>query len=76
MYLQTLETPSNGDIEKIQAYIRSKNNRVVDKNDLNELLITENRIAKEEGLEFYKFSTNEEMLSVINKSREVMKDTN
>lgn len=76
MYLQTLETPSNGDIEKIQAYIRSKNHRVVDKNDLNELLITENRIAKEEGLEFFKFSTNEEMLSVINKSRETMKDTN
>jgi len=74
-YLKTLETSSQGDIEEIHQYIRTRNKSVVDKNDLNALLIEENKIAVEKGLENFKFPTNEEMLAVIEKSRILVKNS-
>ncbi|HSM23410.1 MAG TPA: hypothetical protein VK856_00935, partial [Anaerolineaceae bacterium] len=69
LYLQTLENPPRGNIEQIESFIRSRNRRIVDKFDLNGLLVAENKIAAERGLESFKFSSNEEMLSIIEHNR-------
>ncbi len=69
MYLQTLEKPSNANNEQIQRYFRSKNIKIVDKHDLNGLLVVENKIASERGFENYKLASNAEMLSIIENNR-------
>lgn len=69
MYLETLEKPSNTSIEQIESFLRSKNKRIVDKSDLNGLLLVENKIASESGFDIYKFATNEEMMSIIENNR-------
>ena len=69
MYLQTLEKPSNGNFGEVQSYLRSKNKRIVDKFDLNCLLEVENKIASDRGLKNFKFSSNDEMISVIENNR-------
>lgn len=75
MYLQTLENPPKGNIKQIETFLRSKNKRIVDKYDLNGLLIVENKIAAEKGLQNYKFASNEEMLSVIEHNRITINQT-
>jgi len=76
MYLQTLENPPRGNTEQIESFIRSRNKRIVDKFDLNGLLIAENKIAAERGLEHFKFASNEEMLSVIEHNRITINQSN
>lgn len=75
MYLQTLENPPSGNIEKIEGFIRSRNKRIVDKFDLNGLLVAENKIAAERGFESFKFASNEEMLSIIEHNRITINQT-
>lgn len=76
MYLQTLENSSSGNIEKIESFMRSRNKQTVDKFDLNGLLVVENKIATERGLEHFKFASNEEMLSIIEHNRITINQTN
>jgi len=75
MYLQTLENSSSANMEQIESFIRSRNKRIVDKFDLNGLLVVENKIAAEKGLENFKFSSNEEMLSIIENNRITINQT-
>ena len=75
MYLQTLENPPSGDIEQIDSFIRTRNKRIVDKFDLNGLLLAENKIAAERGFESFKFASNEEMLNIIENHRITINQT-
>ena len=75
LYLQTLENPPRGNIEQIESFIRSRNTRIVDKFDLNGLLVAENKIAAERGLESFKLASNEEMLSIIEQNRITIDNT-
>ncbi len=75
MYLQTLENPPSGDIEQIESFIRTRNKRIVDKFDLNGLLLAENKIAAERGFESFKFASNEEMLNIIENHRITINQT-
>jgi ferredoxin--NADP+ reductase len=68
-YFQTLSLQSQGDRESIQTFLQNRHDWVVNKTDLNVLLIEENKIAAEKGLESFKFSINEEMLSVIRQNQ-------
>lgn len=76
LYLQTLENSSSGNIEEIESFIWSRNKRAVDKFDLNNLLVVENKIAAEKSLEQFKFDSNDEMLSMIEKNRISINQTN
>lgn len=69
MYLETLEKPSNTSIEQITSFLNNKNQRTVDKFDLNGLLQVENKIATQSGIDIFKFATNEEMMEIIENNR-------
>ncbi len=62
-------------MEQIESFIRSRNTRIVDKFDLNGLLVAENKIAAERGLESFKLASNEEMLSIIEQNRITIDNT-
>lgn len=66
-YLKTLTTTSIGTEHSIQSFLRRRHDTVVNKNDLQTLLAEETKIASQKGLENFKFSSNEEMLSVISR---------
>jgi ferredoxin--NADP+ reductase len=69
LYLQSLQAPSKASIENIQNHIQNTNGKIINKFDLNSLLIEEARIASRRNLENFKFSSNEEMLAVIAHNR-------
>jgi len=75
MYLQSLENSTKGNIEQIERFIRSRNKNIVDKFDLKSLLVVENKIAAERGLESFKFASNDEMLSIIENNRITINQT-
>lgn len=64
-YLKTLTTPARENGHSIYTFLTKRHNTVVSKNDLQILLSEESKIAEEKSVENFKFSTNEEMLSVI-----------
>ena len=71
-YFSTLDSSRNGDVETIQSYLQQKHSQVINKKDLNFLLMEEKKIAGEKNVESFKFSTNEEMLSIIQQNRELI----
>ncbi len=64
-YLKSLTTPFKDNGHSIHMFLTQKHSTVVSKNDLQILLAEENKIATLKGIENFKFSTNEEMLSII-----------
>ncbi|HSM25334.1 MAG TPA: FAD-dependent oxidoreductase [Anaerolineaceae bacterium] len=72
LYFESLETSRNGDVETINTYLQNKHPQVINKNDLNILIIEENKIAVEKKVENFKFSTNEEMISIIRQNQELI----
>jgi ferredoxin--NADP+ reductase len=68
-YFQSLENPSLGNFNEIQAYFENKHHQIVNKFDLTSLVAEENKIAAQRGIENFKFGTNEDMLSVIQNNR-------
>lgn len=76
MYLQTVEKNTNISDEEVYRFLRSKNKRIIDKFDLNALLVVENKIATERGLENFKFASNDEMLSIIENNRIAINQSN
>ena len=69
LYLQELQHTSNLKTKVINAFIQNKNEKIINKYDLNSLLIEEARLATHRNVENFKFSTNEEMLAVIEHAR-------
>ncbi len=69
LYLQSLQNSSKAEPEAIHSFIQNKNEKIINKHDLNSLLIEEARIATHRHLENYKFPTNEEMMAVIEHNR-------
>ena len=69
LYLQELQHTSNLETKVINAFIQNKNEKIINKYDLNSLLIEEARLATHRNVENFKFSTNEEMLAVIEHAR-------
>jgi len=63
-YLQTLE-PVHPDDEALRARLKKLNKPYVTLSDVRKLVEIEAEIARERGLEFFKFGTNEEMLEKI-----------
>ncbi len=64
-YLKSLTTPPKENGHSIHMFLTKKHSTVVSKNDLQILLAEENKVAALKGIENFKFSTNEEMLSII-----------
>ena len=64
-YLKSLTTPFKDNGHSIHMFLTKKHSTVVSKNDLQILLAEENKVATLKGIENFKFSTNEEMLSII-----------
>lgn len=65
MYLEDKKDCPPKDIDKIRKAFLAKKDTIVTELDLKTLKLEEMRIAAERGLPSYKFSTNEEMISVI-----------
>ena len=63
-YLQTRQ-PGGVDAETIDAKIKSLNKPVINKEDIKRLEAAEAEEAKRRGLDFFKCSTNEEMLQIM-----------
>ncbi len=67
-YLETCPPPDDGPgqvLEALRVGLDQLDKRVVDKADWTRLEAVEQRKAEEQGLEFFKFSSNEEMLAAI-----------
>jgi ferredoxin--NADP+ reductase len=64
-YFKSLTTPFKENGHSIHMFFSQKHSTVVNKNDLQILLAEENKIATSKGIVNFKFSTNEEMLSII-----------
>ncbi len=63
-FLQTVQ-PNGADAEAIEAKIKGLNKPVILKEDVKRLEVVEAEEAKRRGLEFFKCSTNEEMLQIM-----------
>ena len=63
-YLQTVQ-PNGADAEAIEAKIKGLNKPVINKEDVKRLEVVEAEEAKRRGLDFFKCSTNEEMLQIM-----------
>jgi ferredoxin/flavodoxin---NADP+ reductase len=63
-FLQTKQ-PNGTDADAVNARIRGLHKPVIDKDDIKRLEATEAEEAKRRGLEFFKCSTNEEMLQLM-----------
>ena len=63
-YLKTVQ-PNGADVEAIEAKIKGLNKPVINKEDVKRLEVVEAEEAKKRGLEFFKCSTNEEMLQIM-----------
>src|SRR5262249_30769976 len=64
-YLETVPDGQGPGVQQVRAHVESKGVRVVDKGDLESLARTEEKIAKERGLTWFKFDKDEEMLAAI-----------
>ena len=63
-FLQTVQ-PKGTDAEAIEAKIKGLNKPVILKEDVKRLEVVEAEEAKKRGLDFFKCSTNEEMLQIM-----------
>jgi ferredoxin--NADP+ reductase len=63
-FLQT-QQPSGADAEAVDAKIRGLSKPVINKEDVKQLTAMEAEEAKRRGLDFFKCSTNEEMLQIM-----------
>jgi ferredoxin--NADP+ reductase len=63
-YLQTKEA-KNSDLAAITAKIKGLNKPVIQKDDLKKLETVEAEEAKKQGLDFFKYGSNEEMLQAM-----------
>lgn len=73
MYFQTLNNLSAYDQKTVENKILNKIKKMITKEDLNSLLLEEARIAVENGIPSYKFTSNEEMLEIIEHNRSLVK---
>jgi ferredoxin--NADP+ reductase len=64
LFLQTVQ-PNGADAEAIEAKIKGLNKPVILKEDVKRLEAVEAEEAKRRGLDFFKCSTNEEMLQIM-----------
>jgi ferredoxin--NADP+ reductase len=64
-YLATLESPIPFEMEKVEALIASIDHAVINKDALQKLEIIEKQEAEIQGLEDFKFNSNEAMLEAI-----------
>ncbi len=68
-YLKTIPVKNEKDKSEIEKQIRNLSVHIVDKNDLRALKEEEERIAIKRNIPSFKFSTNAEMLSVIEQKK-------
>lgn len=64
-YLKTIPPKSKNNANEIEKIIKNSDVHIIDKNDLQSLKDEEERIALARNIPSFKFSTNAEMLSVI-----------
>jgi len=68
-YLKTVPAKNKKDTAEIEKQIRNLDVHIIDKNDLQTLKEEEERIATSRNIPSFKFSTNAEMLSVIEQKK-------
>jgi ferredoxin--NADP+ reductase len=63
-FLQT-QQPNGADADAVDAKIRGLSKPIINKDDVKQLTAMEAEEAKRRGLDFFKCSTNEEMLQIM-----------
>lgn len=68
-YLETAADSGASMVQRVRSYIESKGVRVIDKSDLELLGKTEDQIAQERKMTWFKFAEDEAMLAAIDQHR-------